>query len=553
MKRRIYLSFLALAALTILLVSCIFAFFFGHIFRQETEAEVTAEAEYTAAICEEVSDAVSFCSRLGERAASRITLIGADGTVLYDSNADSQEMENHLDRPEILQAREEGTGISRRLSETMRTVTYYAAVRLSDGSFIRVSAEHSSDFEIFLKILPYLLAAAAVMMVGALITARYLTRKFVRTINKIDLKHPEKEQTFPELAPLLDRMAEQNRQIERQMADLLEQERKFSTITRNMNEGLILLDSSERIQFINDSLKNTLGASQMDYTGKSISLFNRSHEMAEIIRAALKGQAGDATVTFYERKLHIYGNPVVEDGKVTGVVLFLVDISEKDKAEQMRREFTANVSHELKTPLTSISGFAELIQTGMVQDGDIPMFAGKIRDEAGRLLVLINDIIKLSRMDEGQNIQAKEVVDLADVGREVQTRLQPVAERQHVNLMAELSSVKLLGVRSMFYDAVYNLCENAIKYNRENGEVLLEIFEKEEHPIVRVTDTGIGIPPEHQERIFERFYRVDKSHSRQTGGTGLGLSIVKHVVEYHGGYIEIHSREGAGTVITLHF
>lgn len=552
MKKRIYRNILTLAAFALILILGVCVSFFGNSFRSQTRTELAAEAAFVSKACEEAGDGTAFCEGMGKIGDIRLTLISPDGTVLYDSDASASDMENHLKRPEVAEAFEDGSGSASRLSSTMDSVTYYEAVRLSDGNVLRLCMKRTSIFQIFLQMLPLLAAVAAILLLTALLSARTLTGKIVSAINDIDLKHPSKTIVFPELEPLLNRMDTQNEQLKQQMSDLLEQERKFQIITTNMNEGLILLDASEKIVFMNQSLKESLGAGKMDYTGKHISLFHRSAQMSEVIQNAQKGKARDAVITFYERKFHIYGNPVFENSKITGVVLFFVDISEKERAEQMRREFTANVSHELKTPLTSISGYAEMIQNQMVQPKDIPVFAGKIYDEAGRLLVLINDIIKLSRMDEGQNIQPKEVVDLAEISQDIYTRLLPVAEKKTVTFEMEISKVQVLAVRPMIYDMIYNLCENAIKYNKEQGHVMLEVFEKEERPIIRVTDTGIGIPAKHQERIFERFYRVDKSHSRQTGGTGLGLAIVKHVVEYHGGYIEIHSREGIGTVITIH-
>ena len=535
MKKRIYRNILTLAAFALILILGVCVSFFGYSFRSQTRTELAAEAAFVSKACEEAGDGAAFCEGMGKIGDIRLTLISPDGTVLYDSDASASDMENHLKRPEVAEAFEDGSGSASRLSSTMDSVTYYEAVRLSDGNVLRLCMKRTSIFQIFLQMLPLLAAVAAILLLTALLSARTLTGKIVSAINDIDLKHPSKTIVFPELEPLLNRMDTQNEQLKQQMSDLLEQERKFQIITTNMNEGLILLDASEKIVFMNQSLKESLGAGKMDYTGKHISLFHRSAQMSEVIQNAQKGKARDAVITFYERKLHIYG-----------------DISEKERAEQMRREFTANVSHELKTPLTSISGYAEMIQNQMVQPKDIPVFAGKIYDEARRLLVLINDIIKLSRMDEGQNIQPKEVVDLAEISQDIYTRLLPVAEKKTVIFEMEISKVQVLAVRPMIYDMIYNLCENAIKYNKEQGHVMLEVFEKEERPIIRVTDTGIGIPAKHQERIFERFYRVDKSHSRQTGGTGLGLAIVKHVVEYHGGYIEIHSREGIGTVITIH-
>lgn len=557
MKKKIYTAMILLAALSILLVSGICIFYFNGMIRRQSEEELHEETAYMARAYESAGEGASFCEAAGSLTDTRITLIAPDGTVLYDSEADAAGMENHLERPEVREALEKGHGKNSRLSATMRFVTFYDAVLLSDGNVLRLSSEHESDYQIFLRILPLLLALAAVMIVCAVAAAGGLTHRMVSVINGIDLKEPLRDVAFEELSPLLARMDDQNRQIREQMKDLVEQERKFRTITSNMNEGLILLNKKDEISFMNASVRRILGIERMDYAGKNLALFHRSRQMSDVIAAAQKGQTAEAGITFYERKLTVYGNPVVENGSVEGVVLFLVDISEKEQAEQVRREFTANVSHELKTPLTSISGYAELMQSGLARPEDVPVFAGKICAEAGRLLTLINDIIKLSRMDEGQSVQPKEVLDLKDVADEVYERLLPVAEQKNVELQAESVSFQILAVRSMIYDMMYNLCENAIKYNREGGQVLLELLSEEKEgeesrPVVRVTDTGIGIPPEHQERVFERFYRVDKSHSRRTGGTGLGLSIVKHAVEYHGGYIEIHSREGVGTVITVH-
>lgn len=552
MKKTIYSNILSLAFMTVLVISAIFVAAFNQEMHVQRAEEIRAEAVSIASACEMEQDKVTFLNGLKSDGQHRISLISAEGTVLYDSQVEAGSLENHLKRPEIQKAKQDGVGSESRLSNTLQEETYYYAVRMSDGSFLRISIVNGSVFKTFLDIFPLMLLVAVVIFFCALFVARRVVKRISLRINEIDLKHPMEKIPFQELEPLLRRIEKQNKQISEQMGNLLEQEHKFHTITENMNEGLILLDTSSKIVFINQSCKKLFDMSGIQLVGKHISLFHRSDEIQQVIVSSLQGNGCNRTLDLREKQVQFFGNPVVENGTITGVVLFVLDITEKQKAERLRKEFSANVSHELKTPLTSISGYAELMQNGLVAAGDIPSFAGKIYEEAARLLTLVNDIIKISRLDEGNVNQNKELVDLYSVAEEVVSRLIPVAQKQAVSVHLEGSHVNLRTIRQLMYDMIYNLCENGIKYNVSGGSVTVQILEEDGHPLISVSDTGIGIPMEYQERIFERFYRIDKSHSKQTGGTGLGLSIVKHVVEYQGGYIDIHSNQEEGTTIRIH-
>lgn len=552
MKKKIYVNICGLALLTILFISVIFVSFSNHTLHEQMQESTKTEAAYVAAACESLEDPVSFFEELSAEISLRITYIQKDGNVLYDNHANAAGLENHLKRPEIQEASANGFGSESRLSNTLREETYYYAVRLENGDFVRVSSVSDSMLQTFLNLLPVIGMASLAVLLCSLFIARMLAKGILKSINSIDLKKPLDSGCFEELWPLLSRIEKQNIKIDEQVNVLLEQQQKFNTITENMNEGLILLDESGKINFINGSCKNLFHAPSMHYIGKSISLFNRSFQMQSTVDAALKGDISSAVLNLDERVVQVFGNPVIEEGHVRGAVLFILDVTQKQKAEQMRKEFSANVSHELKTPLTSISGYAELMQNGMAAPEDVPGFAKKIYDEAARLIVLVNDIIKISRLDEKDIRQSKETVNLFQMAGEIRERLEHVAEKAGVTLELEGETVNVCAVRSMMDDLIYNLCENGIKYNRPGGNVQILITERDQHPIIQVSDTGIGIPREYQERIFERFYRIDKSHSKQTGGTGLGLAIVKHVVEYHNGYIEIHSVPDEGTVITIH-
>lgn len=552
MKKRIYSNVLSLSILTIVLIVITFVYTLNQSLRTQIKKEIQSESEFIAAACDLVGDTESFLRKIGNDMELRITWISRDGTILYDNQAAADKMENHLSRPEIQEAIKKGTGTAIRDSKSLLLETYYYAAQLADGSFLRLACENKSVIQTFSKVFPLLLMIAAMILFFAVLIAHRLSKSIATVINEIDLKKPMENVPFHELLPLLGRLEHQNKRVKEQMANLLEQERKFNTITQNMNEGLILLDMDLRIIFMNNSCRRLFDTPGIDYTGKRIYQFNRSEAMQDTVKAALQGKSSSSELKMNEKQVQFFGNPVIEEERIMGVVLFVLDITEKQKGERHRKEFSANVSHELKTPLTSILGYAELMKNQMVRPDDIPVFSGKIYEEAARLLTLVNDIIKISRLDEKDIHQSKELVDLYGMAKETVQELRQVAEKQSVQISLEGNKVIIIAVPQMIRDLIYNLCENAIKYNVENGKVNVRVYEEDGHPVLCVSDTGIGIPMKYQERIFERFYRIDKSHSKQTGGTGLGLSIVKHVVEYQGGYIELHSDEKGGTTITVH-
>lgn len=552
MKKKIYKNVFGLGILTIVIITIAFVVLFNHNIQNQLIKELRAEAVYVSKASERLSDSISYLNEISENTTSRITLIAESGKVMYDNHADISTMENHLERPELLEASKSGAGISKRTSATLRKNTYYYALRLEDGSFIRLSGTIDSQLQTFIDLLPAVGGTALIILLGSFFVATQLANGIILKINNIDLQDPTNKVTFTELSPLLNRIDKQNYQITEQMSDLIEQKEKFNTITTNMNEGLILLDKDSRIVFINQSCKKILGAPSMQYIGKNISLFNRSSQLQATVSKALLGETHSEVLKLDENTIQFFGNPVIQEGTTQGAVLFVLDITEKYKAEKLRREFSANVSHELKTPLTSISGYAELMQNGMVQPEDTPVFAAKIYKEAARLISLVEDIIKISQLDEKDIRSTKEMVNLYEVARDTIERLNPVAQKNNISLHLTGQPASTFAVHAMVEDMVYNLCENGIKYNHQGGSVTIAVYEEESRPVIKVSDTGIGIPSKYQERIFERFYRIDKSHSRQTGGTGLGLSIVKHVVEYQGGYIEVHSVQDEGTTITIH-
>ena len=551
MKKRIYSNVLSLSILTIVLIVITFVYTLNQSLSTQIKKEIQSESEFIAAACDLVGDTESFLRKIGNDMELRITWISRDGTILYDNQAAADKMENHLSRPEIQEAIKKGTGTAIRDSKSLLLETYYYAAQLADGSFLRLACENKSVIQTFSKVFPLLLMIAAMILFFAVLIAHRLSKSIATVINEIDLKKPMENVPFHELLPLLGRLEHQNKRVKEQMANLLEQERKFNTITQNMNEGLILLDMDLRIIFMNNSCRRLFDTPGIDYTGKRIYQFNRSEAMQDTVKAALQGKSSSSELKMNEKQVQFFGNPVIEEERIMGVVLFVLDITEKQKGERHRKEFSANVSHELKTPLTSILGYAELMKNQMVRPDDIPVFSGKIYEEAARLLTLVNDIIKISRLDEKDIHQSKELVDLYGMAKETVQELRQVAEKQSVQISLEGNKVIIIAVPQMIRDLIYNLCENAIKYNVENGKVNVRVYEEDGHPVLCVSDTGIGIPMKYQERIFERFYRIDKSHSKQTGGTGLGLSIVKHVVEYQGGYIELHSDEKGGTTITV--
>ena len=485
----------------------------------------------------------------------RITWIAADGTVLYDNQFDASQMENHKNREEVKQAMEGSAGTSFRQSTTVSERTMYYAKRMQDHTVLRLSVSQSS----VLFLLGGMLSPICFILLAACILSGVLSyrvsKKIVHPLSELDLKHPEQVETYDELSPFLQRIAAQNREIEHRVRELKKQQQEFSMITENMSEGLFVIDRNYQILSYNKSAVQIFSI-ENEPIGQNLLAVNRSQVFREAVDSALQGRHTQKNLTLNGRVYQIIANSVCSpdsEQELVGAVLLVLDITEKEEQERYRREFTANVSHELKTPLTSISGIAEIIRNGIVRPEDIPHFAGKIYDESQRLITLIGDIIKLSQLDEDQVPLERESVDLLEISRDVAQQLSSVAKKNGVSLVAGGTHGSVYGVRQVLSEMVYNLCENAVKYNQKGGRVSVDVKQSDAAITLTVKDTGIGIPKAEQSRVFERFYRVDKSHSKAVGGTGLGLSIVKHGAALHHAVIELNSEVGEGTEIKLIF
>ena len=483
----------------------------------------------------------------------RITWIEADGTVKFDNRSDPSTMENHADRAEVKEALENESGTSIRRSSTLSEHTLYYAKRMQDGTVLRLAmSQRSVLFLMGGMISPVVFIFLAACALAGVLSYR-VSKKIVKPLGSIDLQHPEQVETYDELSPFLQRIAAQNREIRSQMEEIRKQQQEFSMITENMSEGLFVVDRNYQILSYNRSAVRIFGMAP-ESVPENLLAVNRSEGFRSVVDSALKGRHAQENLELDGRVYQIIASPVCQQEDaldLVGAVILTLDVTEKEAQEQYRREFTANVSHELKTPLTSISGIAEIIRNGIVRPEDIPHFAGKIYDESQRLITLIGDIIKLSRLDENQVPMERESVDLLETARDVVQQLASVARKNGVTLVTNGSHGVVNGVRQVLGEMVYNLCENAVKYNRPGGRVWVDVRQAADHVELCVKDTGIGIPAAEQGRIFERFYRVDKSHSKAVGGTGLGLSIVKHIVDCHNGTISLRSELGHGTEITI--
>ena len=481
----------------------------------------------------------------------RITWLRADGAVLYDTRADAESMENHAQRQEVQQALATGEGESSRYSDTLLQKTVYYAKRLPDGTVLRLSAIRVTTGVLVLNMLqPILLVLAAALILSGVLASR-LARRITEPLNRLDLEHPLENDTYEELAPLLRRMEHQRRQIDRQMDELRRRSEEFEQITGSMSEGLVLLDEAGVILSINPAARRLLDAAE-NCVGQDLLTVDRDVALSDALRQAAEQGHSEFRGQRNGREYQFDVTRIQSEGRTAGTVLLVFDVTERAFAERNRREFTANVSHELKTPLQGIIGSAELLENGLVKQEDVPRFIGHIRSEAQRLVTLIGDIIRLSQLDEGEPMPA-EPVELLALAREAAESLQSAAAARNVTITVEGEPVELTGVRRLLYEIVFNLCDNAIKYNTDGGRVQVAVTKENETAAVTVRDTGIGIPPDQQDRVFERFYRVDKSHSKASGGTGLGLSIVKHAVQYHHGAIHLQSEVGRGTEIRVTF
>ncbi len=477
----------------------------------------------------------------------RVTWIGADGTVLFDSRVDEITMENHADREEIREAFDTGSGSAVRNSSTLTEQTYYEARRLTNGTVLRISANQASAWALMMDLLWPLILIAVLAIGISLILARRMAKMIVEPMNKLDLEHPLSNNTYEELSPLLRRINKQHLQINAQMRKLQHKTDEFIQITSHMQEGLVVLDKETRIRSINTAAMKVFRAEET-CVGSSFFRVNRSNALRQALNDALDHGHGSAVQELDGRAYRFDMSGIQSDGNLLGAVILVVDVTESRNAEQMRREFSANVSHELKTPLQGIIGSAELLESGMVKPEDTLRFVGHIRKEASRLVNLIEDIIRLSQLDEGVELPAEQV-DILALAEDVKEILAPSAAEKNVRIDVTGNGFTINGVRRMLQEILYNLCDNAIKYNVPGGSVTICV----ENNRLVVSDTGIGIPAEHKDRIFERFYRVDKSHSKASGGTGLGLSIVKHAAAYHKAEIHLESNPGKGTTISIQF
>ena len=540
---------ITIVAMTVLLASLVLATSFLHSYFNQTQVDQLKE---------ELSIVAGSVDNAGEEyfnnfnsSIFRFTLVSPEGEVLYDTQANQDEMDNHLKREEIAEALETGTGSSSRYSSTLTEKTFYEATRLKNGNVLRISVSQVTVGALILGMLPAVCAIILVSVVVAIIMSNKMATSIVKPLNELDLEHPANNNTYEELTPILTKLNKQHKQIESQLALLREKSDELNQITASMSEGLILLDNKGFVLSMNEAAKKLFGIEHTP-VGRDFLTVDRSSEMNRAINKAFEGNRSEFRETRNGNEYQFIINRTESEGKVIGLVILCLDVTDSAFAERNRKEFTANVSHELKTPLQSIIGSAELLENGLVKPEDTGRFIGNIKNEAQRLVSLINDIIRLSQLDEDAEIPT-ESVDLLEVANEVAEVLSASAAKRQVSLSVDGENCTINGIRRYLYEIIYNLCDNAIRYNKEGGKVNVSVKQDGENTVVTVSDTGIGIPPEHHSRIFERFYRVDKSHSKETGGTGLGLSIVKHAVAYHKGKVTLDSVPDEGTTITITF
>ena len=518
-------------------------------FDGQMRKELSKEAAYLAYGVEQ--QGVDYLKNIKDKSA-RITYIDQDGTVLFDNEADVSEMKNHSDRTEFQKAEKYGAGESSRYSDTLSEKTIYYALRLKDGTVLRVSGTQDSVLALVENLIFPLCGLLCLMLILSGIMASAISKRIVKPINELDLESPEENRIYEELSPLLSKIHRQNREIQNQLELAKQQQEEFSLITENMQEGLIVIDKYTMILSANSSAWNLFHMDRVRQ-GESVYCLDREEEFRHAIEQVLSGEHTELVLKLNGSDIQLIANPVIRDKKTEGAVVLLVNVTEKLERESLRREFSANVSHELKTPLTSISGFAEIMQSGLVKCEDIPQFAGRIYKEAQRLLQLVEDVIQISQLDEEKTSYTWEPVDVYQVCKNAFESLKEKAKRLNVHLYICGEYMKMEAVRTLLEEAVYNVCDNAIKYNRNEGSVSVFLTQTAQEIQIVVKDTGVGIPKEDQDRVFERFYRVDKSHSKEIGGTGLGLSIVKHAVGALKGSVILRSEEGNGTEICMKF
>lgn len=545
---RIFRSNFATSIFVLIISFCmIFAVLFEY-FEIQSFTELENEAEYISYAVKTIG--ASYIDNFNGDD-KRITLVSHDGKVLADTSADAKELENHAERSEIKDANANGDGKSSRYSNTLMQKTLYYAKKLDDGTILRVSTTQNSVILILLGLLYPMLIIIVLALILSLVLSNRVSKKIIKPINEIDLENPAENITYEELTPLLSKISVQNKTINKQLREAKQRQEEFKLITENMSEGLIVIDKNTNVLSYNDAALRLLEIK--DVTSGSVLVFNRSKGFRESVEKALNGERCENDISLEDNTYSVIANPVYVNKKIIGAVIVILDITESVKREQLRREFTSNVSHELKTPLTSISGFAEMMMNGGTPENTVIDFSTTIYKAAQRLITLVSDIMKISELDEGAVLTERKKVDLYNLSKEIITRLTPVAEKRNISLNLIGNSAYVTGAEKILDEMIYNLCDNAIKYNKDNGIVDVIVNTTSNKVNITVRDTGIGIPQADQSRVFERFYRVDKSRSNQVGGTGLGLAIVKHGATYHDAQITLDSTEGKGTSVTISF
>lgn len=549
MTKKIFKSIMFVCALVLAVgLAAVMGILYSN-FDGQMRKELSKEAAYLAYGVEQ--QGLDYLKNIKDKSA-RITYIDQDGTVLFDNEADVSEMKNHSDRTEFQKAEKYGAGESSRYSDTLSEKTIYYALRLKDGTVLRVSGTQDSVLALVENLIFPLCGLLCLMLILSGIMASAISKRIVKPINELDLESPKENQIYEELSPLLSKIHRQNREIQNQLELAKQQQEEFSLITENMQEGLIVIDKYTMILSANSSAWNLFHIDRV-CQGESVYCLDREEEFRHAIEQVLSGEHTELVLKLNGSDIQLIANPVIRDKKTEGAVVLLVNVTEKLERESLRREFSANVSHELKTPLTSISGFAEIMQGGLVKNEDIPKFAGRIYKESQRLLQLVEDVIQISQLDEEKTSYVWEPVDVYQVCKNAFESLKEKAKRLNVHLYICGERMKMEAVRTLLEEAIYNVCDNAIKYNRNDGSVSVFLTQTAQEIQIVVKDTGVGIPKEDQDRVFERFYRVDKSHSKEIGGTGLGLSIVKHAVGALKGSVILRSEEGNGTEICMKF
>lgn len=546
MTKKIFTSIIMVAgtillASVVIIMGCLYNYFEG-----VRERGLKDELEFSMAAVED--SGVHYLEKI-KSDRYRITWIAEDGIVIYDTVTDSEKNENHLERAEVKKALETGEGKSKRYSNTLFEKTIYYAKRMKDGTVLRISTSSATVGWLVFGMLQPIFIVVVIALIMSGILANRVSKRIVKPLNGLNLENPLENDTYEEISPLLSRINRQNNEIKAQFKELQKRAAEFAQITACMNEGLVLMDKQGMILSINPAA-NKIFALKQEAEGRDFLEVYRDHEMGLCVKSAMESGHSEIQQARFGREYQFIVSRIESDEDIIGTVLLIFDITEKVQAEHNRREFTANVSHELKTPLQGIIGSVELIENGMVKQEDLPRFVGHIRKEASRLVTLVGDIIRLSQLDEKAEL-VKEQTNLLEIAEEAAENLKSIAKDRNVEIRVSGKQVIMAGVRKLLYEIIYNLCDNAIKYNVDGGNVEISVTSSNEEAVLTVSDTGIGIPQEHIDRVFERFYRVDKSHSKESGGTGLGLSIVKHAVAYHHGTIDIESKVGNGTRIKI--